>query len=228
MRNASFDDRTSVIESRSSNFGNRASVIDQRTRGLCDRPALAGLSLAAPVALAGEKAPAAEEKALPKIEKSGIAEFDTVFMKARAIHDTLDAEDKTLTGARTNVNSVLGVATDAPLATAFADLKTKANGKLKIALKGTVPRLEASDALPDNAQKGLDAANSLVDAAVHAIASGKELEPEAKALAAAVVEFPASAECGWWGRGGAPERQAWPESGPGEAVEALRVRSEKV
>lgn len=154
--------------------------------------ALAGLSLAAPVALAGEKAPAAEEKALPKIEKSGIAEFDTVFMKARAIHDTLDAEDKTLTGARTNVNSVLGVATDAPLATAFADLKTKANGKLKIALKGTVPRLEASDALPDNAQKGLDAANSLVDAAVHAIASGKELEPEAKALAAAVVEFPAS------------------------------------
>ena len=154
--------------------------------------ALTGLTLTSSDAFAGkkEKAPAGEAKPLPKIEKIGIAEFDDVFMKARAIHDNLDEQDLKLKEARTNVNTVLGVATDAPLATAFQDLKTAANGKFKIVLKGTAPKLEASDAVPENVQKGLDAANGLVDVVVGTIAEGKKLEPQAKELAGAVVAFP--------------------------------------
>ncbi|MFZ5481283.1 MAG: hypothetical protein ACOZNI_31275 [Myxococcota bacterium] len=155
---------------------------------------IAGLSLLAlalahaPDALAGKKDAPAE---LPKIEATGIAEFDSVFMKAKAIHDSLDTEDKNLKEARAAIATALGVAEDAPLATALEDLKKKANGKIKVALKGATPRLEPSEAVPENVQKGIEAVNKLLDASEHAVATGKELVPQAKELATAVAGFPA-------------------------------------
>jgi hypothetical protein len=140
---------------------------------------------------APKAAKAAKETPLLTIEATGIAEFDDVFMKAKAIHDTLDAQDKNLTEARNALVTALGVATDAPLATAFADLKTKANGKLKLAMKGKTPRLEASDAIPDNVQAGIDAVNKLLDASESAIAAGVGLVPQSKELVAACSAFPA-------------------------------------
>lgn len=146
-----------------------------------------------PAAEAGPKSTkgaAAKEETLPKIEATGIAEFDDVFMKAKAIHDTLDAEDANLKEARKQVALALGVAEDAPLKTALEDLKTKANGKLKVAFKGTMPRLEASEAVPENVQAALDAVNKLIDAGGHTVASATELVPQAAALVAACADFP--------------------------------------
>jgi predicted HAD superfamily Cof-like phosphohydrolase len=146
-----------------------------------------------PTADAAPKAPkgtSAKEAPLPKIEATGIAEFDAVFMKAKTIHDTLDAEDKQLVEARKQVSIALGVAEDQPLKTAFDELKKRANGKLKVALKGKMPRLEATDAIPENVQTGIDAVNKLLDAGEHAIDTGTQLVPEAKALADACVAFP--------------------------------------
>ena len=136
------------------------------------------------------KGASAQEKPLPKIEATGIAEFDVVFMQAKTIHDALDAEDKQLVEARKQVAIALGVAEDQPLKTAFDELKKSANGKLKVALKGKMPRLEATDAIPENVQAGIDAVNKLLDAGEHAIDTGAKLVPEAKALADACIAFP--------------------------------------
>jgi hypothetical protein len=152
---------------------------------------LVTLSLAhPPEALAAPKKEQKEEKALPQIVETGIAEFDSVFMKAKAIHDTLDGEDKKLKEAREQISIALGVATDAPLKTALADLNTKAGGKLKVALEGGTPKLQASEAVPENVQKAMDAVNKLIDVSAGAASKGKELYPQAQELAKAAADFP--------------------------------------
>ncbi|MDP2309515.1 MAG: hypothetical protein Q8P18_26065 [Pseudomonadota bacterium] len=154
---------------------------------------LLGLLGGVPTADAAPKATkgaAAKEAPLPKIEATGISEFDSVFMKAKTIHETLDVQDKQFVDARAQVAIALGVAADAPLKTAFDDLKAKANGKLKVALKGKMPRLEATDAVPENVQTGIDAVNKLLDAGESMIDTGVQLVPEAQALAEACADFP--------------------------------------
>lgn len=136
-------------------------------------------------------AAAAKEEKLPKIEPTGISEFDSVFMKAKTIHETLDANDTKLKEGRKQLAIALGVAEDAPLKTAFDDLKVKANGKIKLAMKGKMPRLAASEAMPDNVQKGIDAVNGLLDTSEAVMDETMGLKPEAEALAAACVDFPA-------------------------------------
>lgn len=151
-----------------------------------------GLSLVAVpvVAHAAPKGKAAAEPKLPKIEATGISEFDGVFMEAKAIHDVLDVEDTKLKEARKQLAIALGVAEDQPLKTAFDELLKKANGKIKTALKGKMPRLEASEAVPENVQTGIDSVNKLLDASESMIDHGVELGPKAKSLADACVAFP--------------------------------------
>jgi hypothetical protein len=151
---------------------------------------LAALGTAANVAEAAPKGKAGEEKKLPKIEATGISEFDSVFMEAKGIHDILDAEDGKLKEARKQVAVALGVAEDQPLKTAFEELKKKANGKIKVALKGKMPRLEASEAIPENVQTGIDAVNKLLDVAEAGADQAEKLGPKAESLGQACADFP--------------------------------------
>lgn len=149
--------------------------------------ATAAVALISP-AMAG-KAPATFQ-ADPKIMVCGIAEFDSVFNDAAKIQQNVADIYKTITTARANLNTALGVATDAPVATALKDLQGKAAGKLKVAMEGTMPKLKASDAVPDNVQKGLDATNGLVDAGEKAVSDSKALVPQAQALGTSAAGFP--------------------------------------
>lgn len=125
------------------------------------------------------------------IEMTGVAQFDEVFAKAKAIHDSLTTQETDLKTARTNVNSALGVATDAPLATALADLKTKAAGKIKVGMNGTMPKLEAGEAVPENVQKGIDSVNGLITVSGKTAETVAGLVPQAEALVVACKDFPA-------------------------------------
>lgn len=142
--------------------------------------ATAAITIAAP-AIAGGKAPPSFV-AEPAIQNIGSAALDGVFGEAAGIQTNLNGIYKNLTDARNNVNTTLGVAADAPVATAMADLKTKASGKLKVAMEGTKPKLKASDAVPENVQKGLDATNNLVDAGQNAVDGAMKLKDQAVAL----------------------------------------------
>lgn len=143
-----------------------------------------------PDALAGKKDKGAEEEKLPSIVMTGIAEFDDVYGKAKNIHDSLDAENKSLKSARDGLNTALGVATDAPFKTALDDLQAKADKKIKVVMKGKTPRLEPTDAVPDNVRQGIDAVNQVLDASEHAADTAIGLKPEAEGLVKATMAFP--------------------------------------
>ena len=66
---------------------------------------------------------------VPVIANCGIADFDEVFSKAGTIQTNVHGIYDGLSSARANVNTVMGVATDAPLSTALEGLKTNAAGK---------------------------------------------------------------------------------------------------
>jgi hypothetical protein len=116
-----------------------------------------GTDVAAPVeAPADAAAPVALEMTMV-----GIADVDNVFQQAveplQIIRDTRNAIDN----VGKNLGTALGLAEGAPLADALADLKTKAEGKINVAVgEGGMPTLAASDAVPANVQTAIDAVNS--------------------------------------------------------------------
>lgn len=150
---------------------------------------IAALAALPSVAFAGTKAKAPDP--LPTIVLTGISQFDGVFGKAKDIQDKLTAETASLTKARTDVNTALEVATDSPFETALADLVKKAEKKIGVAMEGTMPKLSASSAVPENVQKGIDAVNGLIGAATHAVGTATGLKADATALASECAGFPA-------------------------------------
>lgn len=149
--------------------------------------ALFALAALPAVAFAGK---AKEPDPLPVIVATGIGEFDTVFNPAKGIQDKLKAESESLKKARTDANAALEVATDDPLGTALAELKKKANTKLKVVMSGRMPKVSPEGVVPDNIQKGIDAVNGLVDAADGTITRAGGLKDEAIRLAGACKDFP--------------------------------------
>lgn len=152
---------------------------------------MAGLSLSlAPRAHAGKPPAGAKEEKIPLITMTGVSAMDGVFGEGRDIQVKLDGENKHLKEGRGNLNTALGVATDAPVATALAGLKASANGKLKIVLAGRVPHLQPSDAVPENVQKGVDAVNHLTDDADKAATTAVGLKGDAVRVFEACKDFP--------------------------------------
>jgi hypothetical protein len=135
-------------------------------------------------ALAGKTA------TVPEIQTTGISAFDPTFTQAKDIHAKVTGEATNIHTARDNATKLLGAATDAPFATALADLKGKAEGKIKVAMSGTMPKLSPDAALPDNVKQGVDAVNGLVDAGGHAVDTCVGLKKDAEQLVAAVKGFP--------------------------------------
>lgn len=132
----------------------------------------------------------AEEAKYPLIEMTGIAQFDEVFTPARSIQETLDGQKKALTDARTQLNTALGLASDSPVKTAIEDLKGKAEGKIKVAMNGNTPKLEASEAVPENVQAGIDAVNKLMAACQNTVATGQDLTAQSQELISKASAFP--------------------------------------
>jgi hypothetical protein len=131
-----------------------------------------------------------KEPPLPKIVATGISEFDSVFMEAKGIHETIDNENTALKEARKGVNKAAGVAEDEPLNTALAAIKTAANGNISLDTSGDTPRVKATDGAPDDVQASCTAINKLLDAGEKSLGVGKTLEPQAKALGDTASEFP--------------------------------------
>lgn len=157
------------------------------------RRTLAIAFLAAAVALPGAALAGKKETTTataPEIQMTGLAEFDGVLGQAKAIQDKIKTQTTTLTTARANVNTAIGVATDAPFKTAVDDLKAKASGKISVAMEGTMPKLKAADGMPDNVQSGLDAVNGLIDAGGATIETCAGLSKDIQGLISQAQAFP--------------------------------------
>ncbi len=163
------------------------------TRSVLTLAFLVGSLGFAPAAFAGKKETAPPDPCAvtaPAIKNSGIPEMDAVFTKASALQASVATQTTEVCGARTHLNEALGIAKDAPVGTAFNDLKAKAMGKVKIATGGAMPKLEASEAMPENVQAAIDAANAMIEVSGRAAKETAGMLPEAKALGATAAGFP--------------------------------------
>lgn len=152
---------------------------------------LAVVAGAPSLALAGKKAASSDEEKLPVIVATGIGEFDSVFLRAKDIHTTIDTQTTALKDAKKGVNKAAGVAEDEPLGTGLNALKSAANGQLSLDNSGSTPRVKAKSGAPNDVENSATAINKLADAAEGTLGVVKQLGPEAKQLATACVDFPA-------------------------------------
>ena len=95
-----------------------------------------------------------------QIVATNVADVDAVFMPIKGIHDQLSGAEERMRNAETNIRTALGVAADAPLATALADFKAQAADSISFAMDGTTPKLSVSDAAPENIKTGVAAIQS--------------------------------------------------------------------
>ncbi|MEQ1501164.1 MAG: hypothetical protein ABMB14_02990 [Myxococcota bacterium] len=107
---------------------------------------------------------AAKEPMSLEITMTGIADVDKVFSAAVEPLKTVADTKATMDKLNTNVATALGLTEGTPLADAFADLKTKAEGKINAGINAQgMPELKASDAVPANVQATIDAFNNSIN-----------------------------------------------------------------
>lgn len=155
--------------------------------------AILSVTLAIPsLAEAGKKEAAAPAEAkLPVIEATGISEFDSVFMRAKDIHTTIDTQTAALNDAKKGVNAAAKVADNEPLDSAMNAIKAAAAGNLDLDNGGPTPRVKAKEGAAPEVKSAANAVNKLADAAEGTLGVIKDLIPEARNLATACIEFPA-------------------------------------
>jgi hypothetical protein len=115
----------------------------------------------------GEEAPVAEEGAATEaaatetvtIEVTGVADVDNIFQPAGDILNSVITARTAIDSLGTNLTAALGLPAGTPFKDALADLKTKAEGKVTLAMDGDMPKLAAADGIPANVQAAIDAVN---------------------------------------------------------------------
>lgn len=98
-----------------------------------------------------------------QILDTGLEDVDSFFAAAKAPIGTLTSTRQGIDKLQLDLNTALGLAEGTPLADAIADLKSKAGDSLTVAMDGTMPKVTASDAAPENVTTAVDALNSGVD-----------------------------------------------------------------
>jgi len=124
------------------------------------------------------------------MEESGIDAIDELFAKAKAPIDSITSARTKVDNVAPELNKALGLPADTPFKEGLADLKTKAEGKLEVAVsdKG-VPSVTPADGMPDNVKEAVDGLNSGIGEAMAAVASLAEVPAQIQEVIAAAKDF---------------------------------------
>jgi cell division septum initiation protein DivIVA len=152
--------------------------------------ALLGLLAFSGTAFAGNKSSEEGGAAELVILDTKVPEVDSFYDKVEALIGQLQSARTDIDQANGKLAEVLGLATDAPVATALADLQAKAEGKIQLVLEGTKPTLKPSDAVPENVQAGIDAVNGMATKLVQAVETLKQVTSEVTPLATQAADMP--------------------------------------
>lgn len=150
----------------------------------------AGLLLVSPTAFAG-KGNKSGDTEWKTIEPIGIKSFDDFFAPVKQMHGSLSTVEVELKTANTNLTTALGLPQGTPFADALADLNNKAQGKINVAMNGTVPKLSTSDAVPANVQQGIDAVNGLTASVGTSVTELQNIPQQAQQVVAEAQSLPA-------------------------------------
>lgn len=124
------------------------------------------------------------------VQLTGIEAFDSVFSRVAEIDLRLVSAEQLLTQGKKDLNSALDLKRGTPFSEAITELKSRANGKLTLAMKGNLPKLEATDAVPTNVQNAIDAVNSLTDGIIGTVDNLVGIPDEAQKLIKQSKKFP--------------------------------------
>ena len=118
----------------------------------------------------------------------GIADVDNVFVQANDPLKSINDAKAKLDSLNSNLASALALPAGTPFADALNDLKTKGEGKIKMAVdeKG-MPKLSAADAVPANVQSAIDAVNGGVTDLQAAVALLSAVPDQCKQVADAAA-----------------------------------------
>jgi hypothetical protein len=131
-----------------------------------------------------------EAEALPEIQETGITAFDSVFMKAKAIHDTLDKVQGAIIGAQDELAVAVGLEEGTPIRLTMWELKQRAGGPIEVQMKDGKPYLTLGGTGSDEVKGMVAAVNQ--GAAKLATIPGElaGLPAEVQQLVAACQAFP--------------------------------------
>jgi len=115
-------------------------------------------------AWAAKSADAAAE--IPSIEATGITAFDSIFLKVKAIHDTLDSAEGRMVAAQDEIALALGLPAGTALRMSMWELKQKAGGPVGVEMVGGKPKITLGGEGSAEAKAGVAA----IDKAVIALA----------------------------------------------------------
>jgi len=145
------------------------------------------------VALVGAAPAHAKKKKKGKddgIQITGIEAFDSVFGDVASIDKRLTNASKVLSSAKKELNTALGLKDGTPLKKAITELKGRADGKVGLAMKGKVPTLEATDAVPTDVQTGIDAVNQMNSDLVTSIEDLVQVTKDVQSIVKKSKSFP--------------------------------------
>jgi hypothetical protein len=128
----------------------------------------------------------------PTIEMTGLKSFDKVFSEFQDIDTKIGNAEQAMKVAKRKLNEALELEKGTPLKDGIADLKTQADGKVKVAMKGKQPTLAASDAVPENVSNAIDAVNAMTEQLTTAIEELATVPEDIKRLSEASADFPSS------------------------------------
>jgi uncharacterized membrane protein YgcG len=117
-----------------------------------------------------------------RIKLGGIKEFQGTWEEAKALQSDLTMLEVRMLRIDTGFKTAVGVGRNQPLQTAFDQLKADAQGKLRVVNNGGEITLSASDAVPDNVEQGIDAANLGVSESKAIVLDAKAYPDQVKKL----------------------------------------------
>ena len=124
------------------------------------------------------------------IRMTGVKSFDTVFRQARKANNKLKAAQSDLRESKVALRSALGLGKRSTYVQGLRELKRRADGKLRVWVDGGRVQLKATDAIPSDVQKGVDAVNQLTRSIPSAVRNLNGVRNESTKMFKKAQRFP--------------------------------------
>jgi len=125
-----------------------------------------------------------------EMEESGIDSVDELFAKAQEPMNSIREARMKVDAVAPALNQALGLPEGTPFSDALADLKSKAEGKLEVAVNDQgVPTITPADGMPENVKGAVDGLNTGVKEAVEATMKLSEVPQQVQDVIAAAKSF---------------------------------------
>jgi len=151
------------------------------------------LPLLAVIGLGTVGAPAeAKRKRTQAIQMTGVQSFDKVFKKAKTANKRLRSAERNLRDSKVALRQTLKLKKRTTYVEGLRELKRRANGKLRVVMVGGTPRLKATDAVPTEILKSIQAINRLTVSMPQSVNDLKAVSKASKKMYNQGRRFPAN------------------------------------